>query len=260
MKPVRPPKLADAVAERLEQMILEGVLRPGDRLASERDLAGRLDVSRPSLRDAISRLEERGLLVSGREGARVARFLDPFTAPLAELLADKARVAADYFEYRRTMEAEAARLAARRATDIDREAIVDILVRMKAAHGEADPAREAAADADLHIAIYEAAHNVVMLHVMRALSQLLRSNVFYNRDRLYRRADARPRLLVQHVAIAESVLSGDAEAAGRASAEHIRFTFETIEDIRRDDERRVTALGRSRRSDVTFGRPGEDTP
>jgi GntR family transcriptional regulator, transcriptional repressor for pyruvate dehydrogenase complex len=47
---IRPEKLGDAIAEHLEKLILEGVLRPGEKLASERDLALKLGVSRPSLR------------------------------------------------------------------------------------------------------------------------------------------------------------------------------------------------------------------
>lgn len=47
IEPVRTPRLAQAIAGYIEQLILEGVLRPGDKLASERNLAERLDVSRP---------------------------------------------------------------------------------------------------------------------------------------------------------------------------------------------------------------------
>jgi GntR family transcriptional repressor for pyruvate dehydrogenase complex len=76
-EPIRPAKLADAIAERLERLILEGSLRPGERLLPERELAQRFDVSRPSLREALEKLEKRGLLTSGRGGAtHVAPLLD----------------------------------------------------------------------------------------------------------------------------------------------------------------------------------------
>ncbi|MEP4422756.1 MAG: GntR family transcriptional regulator, partial [Nitratireductor sp.] len=57
-------RTADEVVGRIEDLILEGVLRPGDRLPGERDLSSRLDVSRPILRDALKQLETRGLVVS----------------------------------------------------------------------------------------------------------------------------------------------------------------------------------------------------
>ncbi len=255
---VKPQRIADAIVERIEQMILQGVLHPGEKLASERDLAEKLAVSRPSLRDALATLEQRGLIVGGRGGATVARFLKPFAAPLGELFANKPLVTADYFEFRRLVEARASGLAAQRATDLDRKAIGAILERIKAAHEKDDPRDEAESDVDLHVAIYEAAHNVVFLHVMRVLSELLREGVFYNRDQLYRRAEARDLLLAQHTALAEAVLAGDVQGAQRAADEHISFTFTTVEEIRRDRERLETSLSRLDRADL-LARSGAET-
>ena len=53
---------ADAVIRQIELLILRGILRPGERLPAERELADRMGVSRPSLRDAIGDLQDRGLL------------------------------------------------------------------------------------------------------------------------------------------------------------------------------------------------------
>src|ERR1700680_2451334 len=112
---IRPEKLGDAIAEHLEKLILEGVLRPGERLASERDLALKLDVSRPSLREALEKLQNKGLIETSKGGTVVAQFLAPLSRPLAELFADKPRVTADYFEYRRIIEGQGAGLAGKRA-------------------------------------------------------------------------------------------------------------------------------------------------
>ena len=51
-QPVTPEKLSTAVVRQIEQLILRGILRPGERLPSERELSDRLEVSRPSLREA----------------------------------------------------------------------------------------------------------------------------------------------------------------------------------------------------------------
>ena len=61
---VQPEKLSSSVVRQIELLILRGILRPGERLPSERELAERLGVSRPSLRDAVSELQERNLLTS----------------------------------------------------------------------------------------------------------------------------------------------------------------------------------------------------
>lgn len=246
---IHPPKIAEAIAEHIEKLILEGVLRPGERLLSERDLAERLSVSRPSLREALEMLVERGLLETSRNGTFVAQFLSPLMKPLATLMQDKPKVAADYFEFRRIQEINAARLAAERATDVDRNAISACMSRMTEAHALVDPTLEGQADVDLHMLIYEAAHNVVLMHVMRAMSELLRNNIFFSRSQLYLRAGVRDQLLQQHTALAEAVIAGRVDAAAAAAAEHIQFTCATIEEIRLDDARLETSLSRVNRSD-----------
>lgn len=253
MEPVRNPKLADTIADHIEQMILEGTLRPGERLASERELSERLEVSRPSLREALDKLEARKLLHTGRGGTRVADFLAPLTEPLAALLQSNDQVVVDYFEYRNLVEGAAARLAAERASDLDRSEIRACLDRMIAAHGLDDPTAEAEADADLHMLIYEASHNLVVLHVMRAFSELLRGDVFYNRHRLYVTPGVRDLLLAQHVAVAEAVLAGDADRAETTAGEHIRFTAETLARLRAEETRLGRALRRFGRKDIVAG-------
>jgi len=241
--------LPDAVAGLIERMILQGVIRPGEKLASERDLALRLDVSRPTLRGAIGQLTSRGLLTGGRGGTRVAPFLAPLTAPLAELFKDKPRVTADYFEYRRGIEAMAARLAATRASEADAGNLKAVVARMKAAYKAGDWPEEAKTDVDFHLALYEASHNLVLLQVMRAFATLLRDGVFFNREVLHRRDGARARLLAEHLAIAEAVLAGKAAAAEEAAAEHMRSTYAQIIEIERDAERLADSVRRLDRAD-----------
>ena len=253
VEPVRNPKLADAIAEHIEQLILEGTLRPGERLASERELSEKLEVSRPSLREALDKLEARKLLRTTRGGTYVAHFMAPLTEPLATLMQSNEQVIVDYLEYRKLVEGAAARLAEERATDLDRQAIAACLERMKAAHGVDDPTAEAEADADLHMLIYEASHNLVVLHVMRAFSELLRGDVFYNRRRLYVTPGVRDILLTQHVATAEAVLAGDPDRAEAAAGEHIRFTAETLAKLREDEMRLGRALRRFGRKDIVAG-------
>lgn len=249
MEAIRPQKIADAIAERIEKLILEGALRPGEKLASERELAQRLDVSRPSLRAAIDKLAARGLLTATREGTSVAEFLFPLMAPLANLYRAHDNAAADYLEFRQWVEAQAARAAAERATDVDRTAIRACLDGMIKAHSEEDSAREAESDALLHILVYEASHNFIVLHMMRALSELLRNNVFFNRDHLYGAPGVREQLLAQHIAIGEAVIAGDPDAAEAAAAQHIRFVFGTVEQIQRNTQRLKCSISRVGRSD-----------
>ncbi|MGH2340175.1 FadR/GntR family transcriptional regulator [Segnochrobactraceae bacterium EtOH-i3] len=249
--PVHAPRLAETVAAELERLILEGVLRPGERLAGERELAERLGVSRPSLREALQLLEQRGLLVTGRTGSVVARFLAPMTDPLATLFTLDPRVAEDFFEYRGAVEVKAAMLAAERASEPERAAIRAVIARMEAA--PEDCAAEAEADLEFHALIHEASHNLVMLHVMRGLAELLRRDIFFSRQRMFSRREMADALMVQHRAIAAAILDRDSAAAGAAMADHIRYTFQAMEDLRRAETRESVALRRFSRSDLVAG-------
>jgi GntR family transcriptional repressor for pyruvate dehydrogenase complex len=249
MEPVRNLKLADAIADHLEQLILEGALRPGEKLAPERELAEKLEVSRPSLREAIEKLQERGLLETSRAGTFVTQFMAPLTEPLAAMMQSNEQALIDYLEYRSLVEGEAAKLAALRATDIELDAIRDCLERMRKAHEKDDPTDEAAADADLHMLMYEASHNVVLLHIMRAFSEMLRHGVFYNRHQLYTHPGARDDLLNQHLAIGEAILARDPERAAEAASRHMSATAATLRDIREEQTRVARALRRMGRSE-----------
>jgi GntR family transcriptional repressor for pyruvate dehydrogenase complex len=244
MEPVRNLKLADAIAEHLEQLILEGALRPGEKLTAERELAERLEVSRPSLREALEKLQARGLIETSKSGTYVTKFMAPLTEPLAAMMQSNQQALIDYLEYRNFVEGESARLAATRATEIEIRAITACLDRMRAAHTLDDPTAEAEADADLHMLIYEASHNLVMLHIMRAFSEMLRHGVFYNRHQLYIYPGVRDHLLDQHLAIGEAVIARDPERAARAASEHMRATAATLARIRDEQARVARALRR----------------
>ena len=86
---VAPEKLSHSVVRQIEELILRGILRPGERLPSERELADKLGVSRPSLREAIGELAEAGLLVSrAGSGVFVAEVLGSAFSPALVKLFD----------------------------------------------------------------------------------------------------------------------------------------------------------------------------
>ncbi|CAA7623106.1 FCD domain-containing protein [Magnetospirillum sp. SS-4] len=255
-EPIRPAKLADTIADHLEQLILEGSLRPGERLLAERELAQRFDVSRPSLREALEKLEARGLLTSGRGGSTyVAPLLgEGFTEPLYAALASRPETTFDYLEFRRFVEGSAAYFAALRGTDVDRALIRSCFETMEVAHQQDDSSDEAEADAAFHLSVYEASHNLVMLHIMRSLSDMLRKDVFYNRVKLYQRQGVRDLLLEQHRAVYETVMAGDPDAARAAAEVHIDFTRDALQEIAKAEARLEVSLRRIARSDLVSAR------
>ena len=259
-------RTADEVVQQIESLILEGVLRVGDRLPGERELAPQLEVSRPILRDALKVLEARGLLVSRHGGGTfVADVIGQvFSKPVMDLIATHKKAAADYMEYRREIEGIAADYAARRATADDRAMLDEIMQRMETAHQGGNFADEAAIDVEFHSAIGECAHNIVLLHTLRSCYRLLSDGVFHNRLLVYNLPGARERLLEQHRAIHKAVTDGDSRGAREAAMAHIDFVAQAMTDAERTgDWQRVSRLRLRQRLDAAGGKApdsGNDEP
>jgi GntR family transcriptional repressor for pyruvate dehydrogenase complex len=229
---IQPEKLSHSVVRQIELLILRGILRPGERLPSERELSERFGVSRPSLRDAVAELQKAGLLVSkANSGIFVADVLgSAFSPALTKLFASHEDAVFDYISFRRDMEGLAAERAARLGSDTDLAVVDSVFQRMEAAHKKRDPSDEAHLDADFHLAIIEASHNVVMLHMMRSMYELLREGVFYNRQIMFRQRLTRQNLLDQHRAINDALQARDAEGARAAVEAHMDFIAEALGD------------------------------
>ena len=114
------------------------------------------------------------------------------------------------------------------------------------------PHDEAEADVDLHLAVYEASHNVVLLQIMRALSGMLRRGVFHNREQLYARPEVREVLLDQHRAIHDGIMARDPDAAGEAAEEHMAYTLRVMNEIAAAEARLEISLRRIDGGSLTF--------
>ncbi|MQW97004.1 FadR/GntR family transcriptional regulator [Sinorhizobium fredii] len=232
-------RTADEVVQQIELLILEGVLRDGDRLPGERDLSKRLDVSRPILREALKELEGRGLLESRHGGGTfVADVVGQiFSKPLIELISRHHKATQDYLEYRRELEGLTAELAATRATDFDRDLLTRVIERMRDAHRSGNFDDELEADVELHNAIGESAHNIILLHTLRACYRLLTQGIFFHRSSVFGAPGARDRLLSQHEAIYAAIMARDPAAAKAAAAQsHIDFVAAAARDAERSGE------------------------
>lgn len=159
---------------------MRGIIRPGERLPSERDLAERMGVSRPSLREAISALQDKGLLTTkANAGVFVAELLGaPFSAPLTDLFSTHDEAVFDYISFRSDLEGMAAERAANLGSGTDLKVIKAIFDKMQTAHELKDPDQEASLDAEFHMAIIEASHNVFLLHMVRSMFEMLKKVYF----------------------------------------------------------------------------------
>jgi DNA-binding GntR family transcriptional regulator len=203
---------AQALRDALEQDIITGKFRPGDRL-DEQSLAARFKVSRTPIREALMQLASTGLVeLQARRGAFVASL--------------SFKDVVERFEVMAALEGMCGALAARRIT-------VPMQKELEKAHE--DCVREAQENADayyyanerFHHVIYEACQNVFLAEQAQQLHARLKP---------YRRLQLRARSrvassLAEHQGIVDAIRAGDSEWAERLLREHILIQGERLADF-----------------------------
>jgi len=239
-------RIADVVASELEQRILEGSLKPGDKLPAERNLALEMNVSRPTLREAIHKLVSKGMLQTRHGGGTVVtnRLQAPFTDPWRDMLQGHPLLQSDMLEFRHMLEGEAAKLAAERATDIDLERIDAAYAALEHAYDSNDMAACVERDVAFHQAIADASHNTLIGQLSASLMQVIHGHVTDNLIHLHELPRQWEQLRIQHRAIWEAVRRHEAGEASRVARDHISFVRLSMEESAKLEDRRNSALRR----------------
>lgn len=240
------PRLSDTVAVELEKRILEGSLKVGDRLPSERDLASELGVSRPSLREALQKLARKGLVETRHGGGTVVtdRLEASFASPWQEMLKGHPLLQSDLLEFRHMLEGEAARLASERATDADIARIGAAYEALDAAYEKADMKACTDTDVAFHQAIADASHNVLMGHLSASLLRVIHGHVASNLAYLQSRPSQWAQLRAQHRSIWDAVRTRRPDLALQGARSHVEFVRSSMLESARIEERQHTALRR----------------
>ena len=238
--------MADTIAEELETLIVEGTLKLGDRLPAERKLSEKFGVSRPTLREAIQKLQLKGLLKTRPGGGTVvdASLKPDFVDPLVSFFKEHPESRFDVLEVRHSLEGNAAWHAALRATEDDKIHIKQCYEKMIELHGSEDPLDEARADAAFHLSIVEASHNLVLLHMMRGLFELLQNSISHNLGKLYTLPKVFDPLSNQHRELMEAVINGEPEKARQAAQSHLAFVEDSLQKIDKEEVRKTRSLRR----------------
>jgi DNA-binding FadR family transcriptional regulator len=215
-EPVRPATTFEETVERLGTAIRLGLLPPGSRLPSERNLAEQLRISRSTLRQAITTLVQSGHLVSTR-GRRGGTFVAD-RPPLAE--AEETPLSEDAWavlEYRVAVETGATILAVERAEPDHLDRLRELVAQMAEATRFEDYRR---ADIRFHIDIAEAARSPrlvrAMTEVQGQMSDLIA--LIPHPEQVLTHSNAQHKRLVTHMR------RGQAGAAVGLMREHIRGT------------------------------------
>lgn len=242
-------KVASQIVEKLLDLIQTRQLKTGDRLPAERQLCELLNVSRPSLREAIQQLNSIGVTFS-RMGAgtfvkdqqkalqlhatlRTGESLNDqlMIETLRPLLDTDPLYRLDVQEARVVLEGGTAWYAAQRATKDDIDKIRYYYDELSSSQAHGDTAQAAAADANFHLAIAEASHNVVLLQMMKNVFHLLQHNVVLARRKIYTKTYGFDTLHAQHLAVLDAINRREPETAKAAVCEHIDFVVQQVGQI-----------------------------
>ncbi|WP_169080172.1 FadR/GntR family transcriptional regulator [Microcella alkalica] len=217
-RPVRGGNAFEETLARLLQLIRLGIVAPGEALAPERELAARLEVSRDTVREAIKALAEAGYVESrrGRYGGTFVRepLPHPEEGPGERVSADEVR---DALLVREVLEVGAARAAA--STPLTAAQRDDLATRMREVAG-AEGAEYRRLDSRLHLTFAELSGSPTLVTLIA--DNRMRVNALLDRIPLLPPNIAHSN--EQHERIVWAVLTGDADGAGAAMAEHLEGT------------------------------------
>jgi GntR family transcriptional regulator, transcriptional repressor for pyruvate dehydrogenase complex len=222
MQPVRLPRAYMVIVDQIRRLIESGDLAPGDKLPTERVLAGRFEVSRSSMREALTALEVMGIIDSkpGLGNYVVHDLPSGLTEfELAGLITEGSTL--EILEARKMLEPHVAALGAERRTDEDLGAMsscIDEMARATAAGEDSwDP------DWGFHVAVARSCQNMVVEALVDLLTQRMTSRLWRTmRGRNLATSEARAqRYLKDHELIYMAIRDQDAAAASSRTVEHL---------------------------------------
>ncbi len=237
------PRPSDLILEQIRRLIQTGVLKPGQRLPSERALCERFGVGRGHVREALRKLEFYGIVKTRPQSGTVVerigvRALDGLIENVLGIQGET-----DYitlYEVRNVLEIQAAALAAERASP---EAI-SAISEAHTAHRNviADGASGMDEDAMFHLRVAEASGNILLHTLISILApDIVKVSESTDTCREGRAKDA----CHEHQRILDAIRNRDAETAAEAMTDHIGMS--------RQQHERVLRSGKAARSRAMVG-------
>ena len=229
-------RLTEAVTLFVIDRVAERVYRPGDQLPSESELAKRLNVSKPVVREALGRLSALGIVQIQQGKPTTIKGLS--VAPLDQFLRLAVRVTdnglREAVELRRAIEVEVAALAAERATPLQLEPVEVALEKMRA-NIDGDFERWLQGDLAFHVALARCSGNALLEHLVSALVDTIK----FTQRALGMQRDLRDpaATVARHQAIVDAIKARDPAAARIAMTTHFAVSDAVIAEIARDHRR-----------------------
>ena len=234
LRQAKPVRLFEQAVEQIKMLILDGHLKPGDRLPSENELSQLLNVSRSSVREALRSLESGGLIqVRSGSGAFVsedALVLSSVNEAMQRLLRRKDLVL-QLLEVRQAIERLSVVQAAQFASNEELDELEEIIQQQASLTSDLSPdslERLAQLDMSFHLALSKASKNDIVFEIISALVPSFREDnraVFYVEEGIS--------LVEEHRQIMEALRAHDPVAAEKSMQMHIGRVAQEIRSLQR---------------------------
>jgi GntR family transcriptional regulator, transcriptional repressor for pyruvate dehydrogenase complex len=233
-KPVQPPTAFEQTVERLATAIKLGFLPPGGQLPPERELARQLEISRTTLRQALTALTQSGLVTTSR-GRRGGTFVaDPLPLPPRPRRVFSEDELHAFLDHRLAIETGVAIRAAERCEPEDLQTLGGLADEMAQAT-EFESYRQA--DLRFHMALAEASHSPRLIEAMAEVQSELDEVI----ELVPHPQEVLKRSNNQHRALIELLRKGDADAAAKAIRKHVEGTEYFLAGMLPDEATKATA-------------------
>lgn len=220
-EPIRSRRTFEEAVDQIADGIRSGDLALGDRLPPERALAELLEISRPTVREALTLLVNAGV-IEVRPGVRGGAFVKSEIVPL-DLIHQRSQLrvgeVAAVLEARRVFEPRVAQLAGLYADEDDLAALRRTIELQREKLGAKDHDAFLQLDTRFHLAMAKATHNATIVAMMKLLLKRLE----IARDMAPRTAQESRRAIKLHELTYDAILSGDAAQIDAAMDEHLSW-------------------------------------
>jgi GntR family transcriptional repressor for pyruvate dehydrogenase complex len=222
-KPIKQKKISEEIVEQIELYIKDGILKPNEKIPSERDLAKMFEVSRSSVREAINILEAKGLVESIQgDGTFIKSVGEDILKGVDNLLVRDPRLTWELMEIRKTLEVWAVEMAAKNADEESKKYVAEAYMELekissKQTSGEYE-------DAEFHLSIIRASKNTVLYHMMMSIFNLLKDTVKVGREYVIKvKGLSKKELLLEHKAILDAIMQNNPFFATQSMLKHLSF-------------------------------------
>lgn len=218
---VKKDRLYKKIIQSIMSFIEENNMKPGERLPSERALAELLDVSRTTVKEAVSVLEANGI-VHIRQGVGIflaASNSEQFQKEISEILVNQKGRFQEMIELRQAIEGDAAYYAAERITPMQKEKLTKAYEELILA--ESAGRTTITEDLNFHLSISEASNNNLLFEVMKLISSRMEVFLIQNRAKMVEGTEQIKNVTNEHSQIYDSIINGEPDLAKQAMWDHL---------------------------------------